>query len=252
FGPIPFAVLIGGAVVMAARRRLTREDVLLLCFALPPLLIVATQAFISRANANWSGAAYLPGAVLAATWLLRWRARRWLAAAVILQAVLAMLFWVWCVAPHTAEAMGMANSFKRAKGWSQMTDAVIDRARSEHGLTAIAVNNRFLYNAMAYYARDYLRRPDAPPLTIWLLEATPQNQAETTAPLNRANGARVLAVSLEQTYRDRMVGDFTRVSGQEFVGVRLDRKRSRRAEMFIGEGFAPRPRAALSGPPTQP
>jgi hypothetical protein len=31
--------------------------------------------FISRANANWSGAGYLAGAVLVAAWLIRWRRR---------------------------------------------------------------------------------------------------------------------------------------------------------------------------------
>ena len=254
FGPIPFAVLIGGAAILALRRRLTREDRLLLCFALPPLLIVATQAFISRANANWSGAAYLPGSILAAAWLLRWGAKRWLTAAVALQAAVAILFLISCLAPRVAEAMGTANSFKRAKGWSQMTEQVIARARSEEdkGLSAVAVNNRFLYNTLAYYGRDYFGLPGAPPLTIWLLEAAPQNQAETTAPLTTARGARVLAVALEQTYRDRMAADFVRVTDAEFVSVRLDRKRRRRAELFIGENFAPRPRVPLSGPPTRP
>lgn len=252
FGPIPFAVLLGGAAAMAVRRRLTGADLMLLCFTLPPLLIVCVQAFISRANANWSGAAYLPGAVLVAAWLVRWGARRWLTAALALQAAVAALFLVWVTLPATAEAMGMSNSFKRAKGWSELTRIVLDRAALEPDLTAIAVNNRFLYNAIAYYGRHDLTRPGAPPLTIWLLAEAPQNQAETTAPLTRAAGGRVLAVALEQTYRDRMAADFARVSGREIVSVRLDEKRHRRAELFIGEGFAPRPRLAFSGPATPP
>jgi 4-amino-4-deoxy-L-arabinose transferase-like glycosyltransferase len=36
FGPIPFAILIGGLALMAWRRRLQAPDLLLLCFALPP------------------------------------------------------------------------------------------------------------------------------------------------------------------------------------------------------------------------
>ncbi|HEV7384618.1 MAG TPA: glycosyltransferase family 39 protein, partial [Phenylobacterium sp.] len=59
FGPIPFAVLIVGAALLAWRRRLEPADVLLLCFTLPPVAIVAVQAFVSRAHANWSGASYL-------------------------------------------------------------------------------------------------------------------------------------------------------------------------------------------------
>jgi 4-amino-4-deoxy-L-arabinose transferase-like glycosyltransferase len=253
FGPIPFAVLLGGTAVLAARRRLTGADVLLICFTLPPLLIVTIQSFISRANANWSGAGYLPGAVLVAAWLVRWRAKRWLAGAIALQAALAALFLVWIIVPATADAMGAANSFKRAKGWSQITRMVLDRAEREPGLTAIAVNNRFLYNAIAYYGRDALTDPATPPLTVWLLAAEPKNQAETTAPLTPARGARVLGVVLEDSYRDLMMADFAAVTGQELIRVRLDRKRQRRAELFVGERFAPRPRTGpVSGPPTPP
>ena len=250
FGPIPFGVLLGGTAALALRRRLTSSDLMLLCFVLPPLIIVSSQAFISRANANWSGAAYLPGAILVAAWLARWRAKGWLAAALAFQGVLAALFLLWVTVPSTAEAMGMANSFKRAKGWSQLTRVVLDRAAAEGDLSAIAVNSRFLYNAMAYYGRRELAAPGAPPLTIWLLEEEPRNQAEETAPLTPALGARVLGVSLEQAWRDRMVSDFAAIKGREIVSIRLDDKRSRRAELFVGEGFAPRPR--VSGPSTPP
>jgi len=254
FGPVPFAVLVGGAAVLAARRRLEPADVLLICFALPPLLIVAGQAFISRANANWSGAGYLPGAILVAAWMVRWGARRWLTAGLTIQALIAVFFLVWMVQPKTAEAMGVSNSFKRAKGWSQITRSIITRAEGEQdaGLSAIAVNDRFLYNAMAYYGRAYFADPTSPPLTVWLLESQPQNQAESTAPLTPALGRRVLAVSLEGVYRPEMERDFRHIAGPEIVSVRLDRKRKRRAELFIGEDFAAAPRDPVSGRPTPP
>src|SRR5690606_32116228 len=81
FGPIPLGVLIVGIALAARARRITPQDLTLLCFTLPPLLIVTAQAFISRANANWSGAGYLAGSVLVAARLMRWRARGWLTAA---------------------------------------------------------------------------------------------------------------------------------------------------------------------------
>ncbi len=252
FGPIPFAVLIGGAVVLAFRRRLQPADRLLLCFALPALAIVAGQAFVSRANANWASAGFVAGSVLAGAWLVRWRARGWLIAAVGLQAVMAALFLTWAILPATAEAMGAANSFKRAKGWAEMTDIVIERAQREEGLSAIAVNDRFLFNAMSYYARDAIAADALPPLTMWVRAAHPQTQAELTDPLTPAVGGRVLGVILEGAHADEMRADFTSVSAREFVGVRLDRKRSRNAELFIGAPFAPRPRDPVSGLPTPP
>jgi hypothetical protein len=80
----------------------------------------------------------------------------------------------------------------------------------------------------------------------------PHNQAETTAPLTPALGGRVLAVSYEGWRRAEMAADFARTSGLEIVGVQLDPRHRRRVDLFVGEGFAPRPRDPLSGLPTPP
>ena len=256
FGPVPFGVLGGGAILLAVRKRLAAADIMLLCFALPPLVTVAAQAFVSRANANWAGAAYVAGSVLVAAWLLRWEARRWLIGGLALQAVLAALFMTWVIDPRTAEAMGMANSFKRARGWDQTVQAIIERSREEQalhgGLTAVAVDDRFLYNVAAYYGRDYFGTPDAPPLRMWVHEIAPRNQAETEAPLDAALGRRALIASLEGTYRAKIRQDFKTTSDLQIVSVRLDRKRSRRTDLFIAQGFQPVPRDPMTGLPPDP
>lgn len=251
FGPIPFAVLIGGAIVLAVRRKLQPADILLLCFALPAILIVTGQSFISRANANWSGAGYVPGAILVAAWLIRWRARWWLIGALALQAAVAVVFLACVLQPAFAEKVGLSNAFKRAKGWEQMTEAVANRALREppKSLDAVAVNDRFLFNAAAYYGRDYFGKNGEPPLKMWVREAHPQNQAETVAPLTAADGKRVLAVSLEQVFIDEMKADFRATSDEEIVSIRLDHKRKRKAELFIAEGFDPAPRDPVTGKP---
>lgn len=241
FGPVPFAVLIGGVIVLAFRKRLTKQDLLLLCWALPPLLVVAGQAFISRANANWAASAYVAGSVLAAAWLVRWRAKWWLIGGLGLQAIVAALFLVWAAFPKTADAMGASNSFKRARGWEQTTQTIVERARMTPGLKAVAVDDRFLFNVAAYYGRDYFGR-EGPPLKMWVSSAHPQNQAEAEAPLTPEVGALVLAASLEGTYRERMAADFARADLVEIVRVRLDKKRVRRVELLLGETFQPKPR----------
>jgi 4-amino-4-deoxy-L-arabinose transferase-like glycosyltransferase len=256
FGPVPFGVLGGGAILLAVRKRLEAADILLLCFALPPLVTVAAQAFVSRANANWAGAAYVAGSVLTAAWLLRWEARRWLIGGLTLQAVLAALFLTWVIHPRTAEAMGVANSFKRARGWDQTVQAIIERSREEQalhgGLTAVAVDDRFLYNVAAYYGRDYFGAPGAPPLKMWVHEIAARNQAEAEAPLNTALGRRALIASLDGTYRPKIQQDFKTTSDLQIVSVRLDRKRSRKTELFIAEGFQPVPRNPVTGLPPDP
>lgn len=256
FGPVPFGVLGGGALLLAFRKRLAEADIMLLCFALPPLVTVAAQAFVSRANANWAGAAYVAGSVLVAAWLLRWEARRWLIGGLALQAVLAALFLTWVIDPRTAEAMGMANSFKRARGWDQTVQAIIERTREEQalhgGVTAVAVDDRFLYNVAAYYGRDYFGTPGAPPLRMWVHEIAARNQAEAEAPLDAALGRRALIASLEGTYRAKIRQDFQATSDLQIVRVRLDRKRSRRTDLFIAQGFAPVPRDPETGLPPDP
>jgi len=255
FGPIPFAVLAGGTIVLSVRRRLLPADMLLLCLVLPPLLTVSAQAFVSRANANWAGVSYVAGAILAAAWLVRWQARRWLIAAITLQAVFAAVFMLCMVNPRVADSIGVANSFKRVRGWESGVQAIIKRAQEEQlrgGLTAVAMDDRFLFNIAAYYGRDYFGQNGAPPLKMWVHEARPQNQAETEAPLDAALGRRTLVASLEGVYRAEIEQDFARTSGLEIVRVRLDRKHVRRTDLFVAEGFQPVPRDPVTGLPPKP
>lgn len=254
FGPIPFAVLIAGSGLLAWRRRLEPADVLLLCFTLPPIAIVAVQAFLSRANANWSGASYLPGAILVAAWLMRWRARRVLIAALAIQAVVAAGFLTLVLKPRIADALGQANSLKRARGWAQTADIVVRKARAVQpgGLSAIAVNNRFLYYSMAYYGRDYFREPLAAPLKIWIRGTLAGNQAEASAPLTSAVGQRVLVAAYETWFDTEIAADFAQVADPEIDDIWLDRKHQRRLDMFVGEGFRPQPRDPKTGYPTPP
>lgn len=256
FGPVPFGVLLGGALWLGAKRKLQSQDLLLLCFSAPPLIIVAGEAFVSRANANWAGAAFVAGSVLAAGWLHRWNARRWLIGGLTLQALFAAFFIVCMVNPRAADAVGLSNGFKRVRGWDQTVQAIIDRAREEQALrgrvSAVAMDDRFLYNAAAYYGRDYFGQPGAPPLRMWVHEAHPQNQAETEAPLDADHGRRALMVSLEGGYRPEIEQDFKATSGLQISRVRLDRKRSRRIDLFIAEGFAPLPRDPITGLPPKP
>jgi 4-amino-4-deoxy-L-arabinose transferase-like glycosyltransferase len=256
FGPVPFAVLLGGAIWLGAKKKLSSPDLLLLCFSAPPLIIVAGEAFVSRANANWAGAAFVAGSVLTAAWLLRWNARRWLIGGIAFEALFAGFFMLCMVSPRIADATGLSNGFKRVRGWDQTVQAIIERSREEQalhdGLTAVAMDDRFVYNAAAYYGRDYFGTPGAPPLRMWVHEAQPQNQAETETPLTPDYGRRALIVSLEGGYRPEIEQDFQKTSDLQIARVRLDRKRTRRVDLFIAQGFTPLPRDPITGLPPEP
>lgn len=256
FGPLPFAVLLGGAIWLGAKRKLASPDLLLLCFSAPPLITVAGEAFVSRANANWAGAAFVAGSVLVAGWLLRWNARRWLIGGLAFQAAFALFFVTCMINPKAADATGLSNGFKRVRGWDQTVQAIVERAREEQtkpgGISAVAMDDRFVYNAAAYYGREYFGQPGAPPLRMWVHEAYPQNQAEAQTPLDNHYGRRALIVSLEGGYRPEIEQDFQKSSALQIARIRLDKKRSRRVDLFIAEGFAPLPRDPITGLPPKP
>ncbi len=252
FGPVPFAVLIVGAGLTAYSRRLEAADILLLSFALPPIAIVAIQALFGWSDARWSGASYLPGAIVVAAWLVRWRSRRLLIAALAIQAVIVAFFFALVLQPRIADGLGQTNALKRTRGWAQSADIVVRRARLEQpgGLSAIAVNNPAFFYSLAYYARDYFHEPLAPPLKVWLRGTHPSDQTEVAAPLTAGFGDRVLAVAYESRFNTEMAADFTRVLDPEINDVWLNRKDQRRLDMFVGEAFKPGPRNPDTGHPT--
>jgi 4-amino-4-deoxy-L-arabinose transferase-like glycosyltransferase len=250
FGPIPFLLLLGAGTVLAARRRLREEDVALLLFSAPPLLVVSIQAFISGANANWAAAAYVPGSVLVAAWMVRWRSRGLMGATVAIQGLLGAVFLAGVIHGGLADRLGFGNGFKRARGWEATAELVAREVEATPGFTAVATDNRFLFNALAYYGRDAFARSGAPPLTIWMRKTSPQNQAETTAPLTVDRGRRVLVASIVPDYRPMIERDFSAWRLLRRAEVRLDPRRTREVALYEASGYRPAPRDRVSGLPT--
>lgn len=255
-----FLVLLA-AYVMAARRKLTDEDILLVCWTIPPLVVVGVQAILTRANANWTAAAYIPAAVLVAGLVVRWWPSLWTkigaGAALAVQGLLVGTLILCIASPALADKLGQSNAIKRMRGWQDVAEAAVQRAQVEQadkGLTAVAVDSRFLFNAMAYYGRDYFGKPGAPPLTIWLRRDKAGNQAEARHPLTPALGDRVLVVAEDEVRRDAdgvakmaprvalIEGDFARSQQVGSFRAGLDRKRVRRAAFVVGENYQPQPK----------
>ncbi|MBE7217545.1 MAG: glycosyltransferase family 39 protein [Caulobacteraceae bacterium] len=241
FGPVPFLALLAGvAWLVVRRRRPAGADRLLLCFTAPALLIVLGEAAAARANANWAAAAYPSGAVLAASWLCGGgAARRWRDAGLALQALAAALFMVAAMRPSLADAVGLGGAFKRASGWAQTTGEVRDYVsalKATGPVTAVAVDDRFLFNALTYYGRGGLGAP----LRMWVHEAGPRNQAEAEHPLTPIDGGRVAFASLPWTRA--AMRDFAQVSDVRQASARLDRRHVRAFTLFEGRGFRPVPR----------
>jgi 4-amino-4-deoxy-L-arabinose transferase-like glycosyltransferase len=242
-GPIPMGVLIAGVVLAIRRRRLERFDAMLLCFVAPPVLIVAAESFISRAHAHWAAAGYTAGAVLAAAWLVRWRARRWTRATIVIQGLVALVFLAVIAAPQIADHLGFARRLNRIRGWDQVAAGVGRAAQAQAGLTAVAVDDRYMFNEIAYYGRDWLGAPDAPPLRMRPPVGPALNEAELSAPLTLAEGSRVLIAEIADKPA-RLTGDFTAVRPLGRIHVPLDGRHPRDVSLYLGEGF----KGALNAP----
>ena len=245
-GPIPFAALVGGAVVLARRKTLQPADRMLLCLAAPALVLVSIQALLARAHAHWAAVSYLPGAVLAAAWLVRWRARGWIVAAIALQGVVAVLLLAVLADPGIADATGNGRRLARVRGWDVTAALVTGAARSAQahgGLTSVAVEDRYMFNALAYYGRGYFEARGAAPLRI-RPAAKALNEAELSDPLTPAEGRRVLiAESVGLPEDPGLPGEFARTTPVGRWTIPLGGNKTRVVELMLGEGYRPSPTA---------
>ena len=237
FGPVPFAALAGGAAILAWRRALVPADRLLLCLSLPPLALVSIQAFVSHAHAHWAATAYLAGSILAAAWLIRWRARLWTIAGLGLQALVAALVILVLADPAVADRAGAGRRLARVRGWAQTAGFVTDAARSTPGLTAVAVEDRYMFIELAYYGRGYFAAPGAAPLRM-RPAALALNEAELSSPLRPGEAGKVLiAESVGLPASPALPGDFHRLTPAGRRVIALGGHKTREIVLTVGQGY---------------
>ena len=123
----------------------------LLFFALLPLIIVSSQAFISRAHANWAAAAYPAALLLTTAWLCRQRLDWIVKANTALNSVLILIFFTVMLNFSLIDRAGFANATKEIRGWKAQSDAIIERA---DGYDVMVVDDRNLMGVMLYYERE--------------------------------------------------------------------------------------------------
>lgn len=215
FGPILFVVLLRGAW-REFRVPSDSGKVLLLAFSLPVLVLLAMQAMLSRAHANWGATAY-PAASIFVT-------------AVLLQLNRQMLFRI-SLGLHLAFAVALAAApafarqwpvFERFKftasvlGWREASEAVQARLGEEH-YGSLLVDSREAASELLYYLRDV-----SVPLYVWPSSGAPKNHYEMTRPFGAAAPEPVLFVSLTGGLPrfDQAFGSVTALGSERVVLVR--------------------------------
>ena len=161
FGPVLMVGFLVALWRLARGPKRVEADLVLAAFALPPIVIMAVQGFISHANANWAATAYVAATPLAVAVLLA-TARRWaLWLSFIVDGLPMVVLWLALAWPTAGDAMGLANVLKRERGWRELCTAITSVARAGH-FDAIVSANRSLTAEMTYYGR-----PLPMPLRMW-------------------------------------------------------------------------------------
>ena len=223
WGPVVFGLFLA-AVVRGWREPRTRALALV---ALAPLLVILVQAFVSRANANWAATALMPGTLLTvAVWHGWWRA-----SAVGVNALVALVMSVALVSPGFADAVGLANSFKRVRAWPETVEALAARAE-DVGAQTVAVDNR-----ITFYGLDHYGLGERVPVAMWQMEAVPHNHAELTRPLVEGAGEPMLFVNYHTVHRARVEADFAEVEVLEPLRVELGGGKVRELELLLVSGY---------------
>ncbi len=239
FGPILFTALLWGLITLRTRLAQSprpRALVYLLVFAIPPILIVTGQAFISRANANWAATAYVAATVLTVSWLLAARAAPWLKGSVVLHTLAGLFLSALVLSPSLVEALGRGNDFKRVRAWDEIGAAVNTIASQGHQgrpFTSVLVNDRLVFGEMLYYAH-----PLPVELTMWDTNGIPENHFELNNPLTPELGAHTLFVTRSRN-PERVLMRFRRSTLLTTFVSPIGAGRERRFTFYVLEGYLP-------------
>lgn len=227
FGPVCFVALIMGIFFLRPSQDLadlgdashaqSAKERWLACFIIPVIIIIAVQAVLSRAHANWAATAYPAASVFIGGFLIRargWRPAFW--AGIGLQIAVSIFAIVLAMAPQSwSAAVGRDNDFKRVRGWEDLTTQLaleIERVQP----TAILVDEREIWHGLDYYLRDELNVP----LILWRYNPGPKSFAERVD-LADLDSSRVLVASYRSHLRPRIQADFATWQAEGVVGVDL-------------------------------
>ncbi|WP_291841927.1 glycosyltransferase family 39 protein [Maricaulis sp.] len=233
FGPVTFAVLLTVFGLSLGRfLRLDPDQRLLVLYALPPLAVVAVQAFISRAHANWAAATYVAGTLLVIGFLLRGAAwRRWaLFGSIGLHSVIGLFVVALAASPALVEAIGAGDATKRIRAWDVTAEAITEAAQGDD-YAMIVFDDRNAFHQMQRYAPELEGR-----MAMWLRHAGPTNHAEDVWPLAEEQAGRLLIVSNRPREVARIREDFNSFEPVGTLAIPLDGGYTRDFTLWRAEG----------------
>lgn len=235
-GPILFGALL--VIVWRARKgfsALPESDRLLLAFSVPVIALITTQAFLSRAHANWAATAYVAAVVLVTAVMMRDHAWAWLKSSLALNAVIAVVIALATWQAGSFTLPGVGDPFARTLGNRALADVVKEtiaqRAAAGSPVRSIVVTDRESATALLYYARDL-----ATPVTVWRSQAMPTNHFELTRPF-LGTGQEPALLLLDVSAPRSVLGAFDDAVSLGRRDIAAGHFTSRAAELFVVSGF---------------
>jgi len=231
FGPLLFGILIW-ATWRAVRERWGDPYRLMLCFAVPVILLITVQAFLSRAHANWAAVAYVSASVLVAALMVERSARGWYAASFLIHAVAIAGVSFGTIFAGQFTLPGGADPFARVLGWEAIARATEDRVK-RGSFAAVMTDRRAPSAELSYYLRD-----SDVQIVSWRGDGPPSDHFEMTRPVTAQTPEPILLVT-----RRSQIGDisqrFAEVTklGQQTFSAGLSR--SRTLHFYRLQGFEP-------------
>lgn len=229
FGPLLFGILIW-ATVRAVRERWSDPYRLLLCFAVPIILLITVQAFLSRAHANWAAVAYVSASVLVAALMVERGARNWYATSFLIHLFALAVISLTTIFAGQFVVPGGQDPFARVLGWKAIAQATEQRV-SEGDLAAVMADRRSYAAELIYYLRD----TDIP-IVSWREAGPPSDHFQMTRPITADTPEPILLVT--RRARIGSIGErFDRVTkiGQEQFAAGLTE--SRTVHFYRLDGF---------------
>ncbi len=176
FGPILFAVFLFLIVVRFGQLHREPRTWFLTAFALPQLAIIAVEALLSRAHANWAAVTYVTATVLVVWWCRsrpNWRVLLPISLGLHLAAAAVMVGYHDLARLAGIELTRKTDPFSRLRGWNYLGNAVAAQLAQHPGF-ALMTDDRMLFAEMAFYVRP------RPPQVAWTWQPRPTSQFELT------------------------------------------------------------------------
>lgn len=168
-----------------------------------------------------------------------WRVRGLLWSGLVIHVMAALAFTALAAGPvHWSETAGLANAFKRTRGWVETVRSLSDIA-DQHGARAIMVDERENWHGLDFYGQGVLTMP----VYTWQRYRTAKSYADLH-PLPEDAAGPVLIASVRKRFRPHICADFGRIVALDPLAIPLGGQSQRQFHLYLGYEYQPLNRTA--------